>query len=196
MSESKRKVLCVNIKNLPVNKEVIKDFDYHTVFNDTVFMKESEVYGGDYLPLLCATAIRTVFSNKVIVFPHGNVFQPRNIVSGIPVYEISEKSADDIIQYVGAFSMNDCFKIENLDNYDSALRKAIMMCQFQTLGIYNPAPDFCYPMVVSNVIIKDDCLPVFEYNIKDGVEITNINNLTKENGAESLLSQLVIVKGE
>lgn len=181
-------IIAVNPKNFKVlAKEVDKKFKVEDMLENCKYFNSSlEALKEGYLPVTIGVSIRTTFTNKVVEFEKdcyvktaSDVFDDRY---DLDLYNIIEK--------IGKITFG-CLK----HNF----KVGMFMVEYSFLdviGLYHEEGSD-EVILLAHVIISDTGLSVLEENLKEGVKLVNIRDMSyASNDSPVLLSTLVEVNDE
>ena len=113
------------------------------------FDTREEAYKEDYVPVCFVTAVRTAYSNLVVEHEVDHLGQ-RNYVS-LNLSQVLPHKGYDLMMFMSSLAvakMIDCTKPEN--------QRLMFSSQFSPIGVYNPDPGICDPVIYSHIVINDD----------------------------------------
>ena len=180
-------IIAVNPKNFKVLvKEVDKKFKVEDMLENCKYFNSSlEALKEGYLPVTIGVSIRTTFTNKVVEFEKdcyvktaSDVFDDRY---DLDLYNLIEK--------IGKITFG-CLK----HNF----KVGMFMVEYSFLdviGLYHEEGSD-EVILLAHVIISDTGLSVLEENLKEGVNLVNISDMSYANGNPDLLAILVEVKDD
>lgn len=180
-------IIAVNPKNFKVlAKEVDKKFKVEEMLENCKYFNSSlEALKEGYLPVTIGVSIRTTFTNKVVEFEKdcyvktaSDVFDDRY---DLDLYNLIEK--------IGKITFG-CLK----HNF----KVGMFMIEYSFLdviGLYHEEGSD-EVILLAHVIISDTGLSVLEENLKEGVNLVNISDMSYANDNPDLLATLVEVKDD
>ena len=180
-------IIALDPKNFKVlAKEVDKKFKVEEMLeNCKYFNNSSEAIEEGYLPITLGISIRTTFTNKVVEFERdcyvktaSDVFDDRY---DLDLYNLIEK--------IGKITFG-CLK----HNF----KVGMFMVEYSFLdviGLYHEEGSD-EVILLAHVIISDTGLSVLEENLKEGVKLVNISDMSYANDNSNLLATLVEVKDD
>lgn len=84
--------------------------------------------------------------------------------------------------------MIDCTKPEN--------QRLMFSSQFSPIGVYNPDPGICDPVIYSHIVINDDKVEDLRASLLPGNRLVPIESMNTKGNLKELLNELIIVKEE
>ena len=151
----------VEMNALKVSNSVQRDIDLEDILlNHTKFYDDEQVALKDgYVPLNFATTVRTVFSNRVV----GTKNLEKGHRHNYPIYYINLGNIEmfphkglDLVMYLTSVAL---FSIVE---YKKGFDDLMLHSEFQSIGLYNPNPSICNPIIYSHVYIDDSWEKDFE----------------------------------
>lgn len=183
-------IACLKKDLLKQNIRVQKNVKLDKVLDDLkYFDTREEAYKEDYVPVCFVTAVRTAYSNLVVEHEVDHLGQ-RNYVS-LNLSQVLPHKGYDLMMFMSSLAvakMIDCTKQEN--------QRLMFSSQFNPIGVYNPDPGICDPVIYSHVIINDDKVEDLRASLLPGNKLVSIQDMNTKGNLKELLNELIIVKEE
>lgn len=151
--------------------------------NCKLFNSSLEALKEGYLPVTLGVSIRTLFTNKVVEFEKDNYVKTASDVFDdrydLDLYNLIEK--------IGKITFG-CFK--------HSFKVGMFMLEYSFLdviGLYHEEGSD-EVIFLAHVLIADEGLPELEKNLKEGIRVVNISDMSYANDNPALLETLVEVK--
>lgn len=183
--------LCVDLKALNcdpyhVQKDAkIEDIlTNHTKYFDTT----DEAYKADYSPIDFSVCVRSMYDNTVLQVATGDkCLYYQNMTNTPPVVH----KGYDLVMYMTSIGL--VHFVDYASGFDNIMMKH---SQFDCIGLYNPAPEFINPIVVSHVILSDKGMKEIEKYLKKNVSVVPISSINPVGNLKPIIDTLIIVKEE
>lgn len=183
-------IACLKKDLLKQNIRVQKNVKLDKVLNDLkYFDTREEAYKEDYVPVCFVTAVRTAYSNLVVEHEVDHLGQ-RNYVS-LNLSQVLPHKGYDLMMFMSSLAvakMIDCTKPEN--------QRLMFSSQFSPIGVYNPDPGICDPVIYSHIVINDDKVEDLRASLLPGNKLVSIQDMNTKGNLKELLNELIIVKEE
>ena len=183
-------IACLKKDLLKQNIRVQKNVKLDKVLESLkYFDTREEAYKEDYVPVCFVTAVRTTYSNLVVEHEVDHLGQ-KNYVS-LNLSQVLPHKGYDLMMFMSSLAVAkiiDCTKQEN--------HKLMFNSQFMPIGIYNPDPGICDPVIYCHVIISDDNSESLSKSLLPGNRLVPITRMTTEGNLRPLLNEIILVKEE
>lgn len=181
-------IACIDKSLLKVRVSVQKDVDVEEVLSKLQFFNtREEAYESGCVPLCFCTSVRTAYTNMVV---EHETDRKRYYVS-LNLNQALPHKGYDLVAYLSSLAVAkliDCTLPEN--------HKLMFNSQFTPIGVYNPDPGICDPIIYSHVIIKDDNLEALKSALLEGNQLVSIKDMNRKGNLLALLNEVLIVKEE
>ena len=183
-------IACLKKDLLKQNIRVQKDVKLDKVLESLeYFDTREEAYKEDCVPVCFATAVRTAYTNLVVEHEVDHLGQ-RNYVS-LNLSQVLPHKGYDLMMFMSSLAvakMIDCTKPEN--------QRLMFSSQFSPIGVYNPDPSICDPVIYSHIVINDDKVEDLRASLLPGNRLVPIESMNTQGNLKELLNELIIVKEE
>lgn len=194
------KVVHVPFSTLPIQRDVVQKILIKHLFNNAMYEEGTNPTYDDEgkpatLPVHEAVIVRTAYSNKVLVHEPGDGKSSPYIISVIGSSPLVPKPSpyhlDFLLETTAASLFMSCVPGIPLNDY--GVRKCLGSGVFQVLGLYNPDPCICDPVIVVCMIFSDDAEGVFSKYLCEGHFFAPISSIMGKGLIKAILDQIVEV---
>lgn len=180
-------ILCVSKEDLQVSDKVQKKIDIESIMNGcTYFQTLEEAYKDGYVPLNVSVIIRTINDNRVVEF---DMEDHVSYYTNIEVNDQFVHKGYDLLMFLTSIGV--MFRVNYAKGFDEVM---LEHSQYQTLGVYNPNPDFINPIVVTQVLISDEGAKLFEPFLKGDSRFVSISDMRQAGNLKAILDEIILVK--
>ena len=180
-------IACLKKDLLKRSLWVQKDIKLDEIMDELqYFNTREEAYKEDCVPVCFATTLRTAYTNLVV--EHDTDSGIKNYVS-VNLNQVLPHKGYDLVTFMSSLAVAkiiDCTKQEN--------HKLMFNSQFMPIGIYNPDPGICDPVIYCHVIISDDNAESLSKSLLPGNRLVPITRMTTEGNLRPLLNEIILVK--
>lgn len=186
--------LYVKISNLKESKDMQKDFSVHDLFQDAkYFCDEKTAQKEGYIPLVFATTIRSVYTNKVVTRTVKSLKDKTFVDLSTPSEPLPHNELD-LVMYLSSISMFNFFEYKK--GFDELMMQG---SEHQLIGLYCPCVGLVDPIIYSHVYVKDDLVEDFGKYMRPEVEWSDIELFKSTYTTSSFkpfLDTLIVAKEE
>lgn len=171
---------CNRVQKDVLLEEVLEKLRYFSTREDA--LKE------DCVPVCFITSIRTAYSNLVV--ERNNEGVKRYYVS-LNLNQILPHKGYDLLAFMSSLAVAkviDCTIPKN--------QELMFNSQFMPIGVYNPDPGICDPIIYSHVIINDTNLEALNSALIAENKLVPIKDMRTAGNLSALLNELILVKEE
>lgn len=175
-------------QNLKVQKDALS-VPLEEILNELKYYDtREEAYVEECVPVCFVTAVRTAYTNLVV--EHETAIGKRNYVSLNLGQKLPHKGYD-LLTYMSSLAVS---KVIDCTNHES--QRLMFNSQFCPIGVFNPDPGICDPVIYCHVIINDDKVDALRELLLPGNRLVPIQDMTTQGNIKELLNELVVVKEE
>lgn len=177
-------IACVNLKETPVKDTMNKEVKLEEVLNSIkYFSDENEALKEGYVPLTFATSVRTCYSNLVVVNKLGKCYHTLSISDVLP------HKGYDLAMFMSSVSVSKFLDVTLPEN-----QKMMFSAKFTPIGLYNPDPLLCNPIVYCHIIVNDCYVEQLRGALKEDYSLKPIDDIDFTNNLFALRRELLIVR--
>ena len=187
LERNNKMIACVDTNLLNKSKEIQKDINVEKIISSIKYFESKEVALKDgFVPLCFATTVRTNYSNLVVQHNHkgfNKYYVTLHITDPIP------HKGYDLVMFMSSVAIS-----KLMDCTQQNTQKLMFNSQFIPLGLYNPDPSICDPILYSQVVVHDDMRNELEYALLEGNTLVPICNIDTLGNFTKLVDEIIIVK--
>lgn len=182
-------IACLKKDLLKQNLKVQKSIELERVLDDLkYFNTREEAYAEECVPVCFVTAVRTAYTNLVV--EHETEHGSRNYVS-LNLGQVLPHKGYDLVTYMSSLAVA---KLVDCTNHES--QRLMFNSQFIPIGLYNPDPGVCDPVIYSYVVVNDDKVETLRELLLPGNRLVPIESMNTQGNLKELLNELIVVKEE
>lgn len=181
-------IACLKKDLIKQCNRVQKDVMLEDLLNELqYFNTREEAFAEECVPICFVTSVRTAYSNCVV---EHETDRKRYYVS-LNLSQVLPHKGYDLLAFMSSLAVAkviDCTIPKN--------QELMFNSQFMPIGVYNPDPGICDPVIYSHVIIEDTNADALKDALIEGNQLVPIKDMKHEGNLSELLKELIIVKEE